>query len=584
MKTPLPRLVLNVSLGFISLWLTDSAHSQHPSINQPSINQLSIQQPSVSPFLPAPEVLQAAQQITIPAIRAPIRFLSDDLLEGRGPGTSSDDLVQLYLSTKLEGMGLEPAGNTSELKGGWIQQVPMLGVTTRNPATFEFRSGSSSLSLKYFEDMIANAGKPIESVSIQDAEVVFVGYGIQAPEYQWDDFKGQDLRGKILLMLNNDPESDPALFAGRKRLYYGRWDYKYASAAKQGAIGAIIIHTDSSAGYPWTVIQTSWSGEEFELQGIDEQRLQMKGWITSEAASKVVSQSGLDLKTLIESAQTRNFKPVSLDTKISLELSAAVRSKSTGNVLGMIPGSDPRLKDEYLILMAHHDHLGRSETRDAKGDAIYNGAIDNASGVSALLAITKAIQSLPSPLQRSVLVAAVGAEEQGLLGSAFFAAHPTVDPSRVSAVINVDGINHLGRTADVHLIGAGKNSIDAIVDRIAKFQERIVTPDLFPEKGSYYRSDQFSLAKIGIPGLYLNAGTRVLGKPSGWGEEQLNAWIKSHYHQTSDDYDPNWNLEGAVEDTQLLFYIACEIANAQQMQTWNKGDEFASLREKPSEK
>lgn len=563
MQIRLSRLVFLIYLGFVSVWLADCVKAQ---------------QPAVSPFIPAPEILQAAQQITIPAIRAPIRFLSDDLLEGRGPGTSSDDLVQLYLSSQLEGMGLKPAGNSFDFKGGWIQQVPMLGVTTKNPATFEFRSGSSSVLLKYFEDMIANAGKPVESVSIQDAEVVFVGYGIQAPEYQWDDFKGQDLHGKILLMLNNDPESDPALFAGRKRLYYGRWDYKYASAAKQGAIGAIIIHTDSSAGYPWSVIQTSWSGEEFELKGSDEQRLQMKGWITSEAASKVVSQVGLDLKTLIESAQTRDFKPVALDTKISVELSAAVRSKSTGNVLGMIPGSDPKLKDEYLILMAHHDHLGRSETRDAKGDAIYNGAIDNASGVSALLAITRAIQSLPTPLQRSVLVAAVGAEEQGLLGSAFFAAHPTVVPSRVSAVINMDGINHLGRTADVHLIGAGKNSIDAIVDRIAKFQKRIVTPDLFPEKGSYYRSDQFSLAKIGIPGLYLNAGTRVLGKPSGWGEEQLNAWIKSHYHQTSDDYDPNWNLEGAVEDTQLLFFIACEIANAKQMQTWNKGDEFALLR------
>jgi Zn-dependent M28 family amino/carboxypeptidase len=568
MQTPIIRLTYIISIGFVSLWLAVSANAQQPP-SQPL---------SDSQYLPAPEILEAAQQITIPAIRAPIRFLSDDLLEGRGPGTTSDDLVQLYLSTQLEGMGLEPASNTLGFKGGWIQQVPMLGVTTRNPATFEFRSGSSSLSLKYFDDMIANAGKPVESVSIANAEVVFVGYGIQAPEYQWDDFKGQDLRGKILLMLNNDPESDPALFAGRKRLYYGRWDYKYASAAKQGAIGAIIIHTDSSAGYPWTVIQTSWSGEEFELEGIDEPRLQVKGWITNEAASKVVSQSGLDLKTLVESAQTREFKPVSLDTKISLELSAAVRSKSTGNVIGMIPGSDPTLKDEYLILMAHHDHLGRSETRDAKGDAIYNGAIDNASGVSALLAITKAIRSLPNPLRRSVLVAAVGAEEQGLLGSAFFAAHPTVDPSRVSAVINMDGINHLGRTADVHLIGAGKNSIDGIVDRVAKFQKRIVTPDLFPEKGSYYRSDQFSLAKIGVPGLYLNAGTRVLGKPSGWGEEQLNAWIKSRYHQTSDDYDPNWNLEGAVEDTQLLFFIACEIANAEQMQTWNQGDEFASLR------
>ena len=525
-------------------------------------------------FQPSPAVERAASSIDVASLRAPIRFLADDLLEGRGPGTTADALVQLYLSTQLESIGLQPAGPNKT----WIQPVPMLGVTTRKSDKFEFTSRGSKLNLKYREEMIANCGQPLESISIVDAELVFVGYGIQAPEYEWDDFKGQDLRGKILLMMNNDPEGDPNLFAGRKRLYYGRWSYKYESAARQGAAGAIIIHTNPSAGYPWTVIQTSWTGEEFELQGNTEPQLKFKSWVTEEAASKIVAQSGLNLETLIASAQHRDFKPVKLDSKISMELSAAIRSKNTGNILGIIPGSDPKLKHEYVILMAHHDHLGIAETRDAKGDATYNGAIDNASGVAALLAMTRAIKSLPTPLRRSILVASVGAEEQGLLGSAYFAAHPTIDPNRVSAVINIDGINHLGRTADVHLIGSGKSSLDGIVNRVAKFQGRIVTPDLFPERGSYYRSDQFSLAKIGIPGVYISAGTRVLGKPNGWGEERINEWIQTRYHQTSDEFDPNWNLDGAVEDTQLLFYIACEIANGDEMQTWNAGDEFESIR------
>lgn len=525
-------------------------------------------------FLPNDTIQAAAQQIDEASLRGSIRFLADDLLEGRGPGSTADRVTQLYLSTQLEALGYRPAASD----GTWTQRVPMIGVSTRCPPTVSIEHAQQKIELKFFDEYIANCGEPKESLSIKDAELVFVGFGIQAAEFQWDDFKGQDLRGKILVMMNNDPENDPTIFAGKRRLYYGRWKYKYESAARQGAIGAIIIHTTPSAGYPFTVIQTSWTGEEFELPETEEPRLRMKSWVTEDAARKMFSQAGLELDQLRESAQHREFKPVSLGSKMSIELTSVVRTKETGNVLGVIEGSDPQLKNEYVVMMAHHDHLGLAESRDQNGDNIYNGAIDNASGTATLLCLAKAFSSMREPPKRSILIAAVGAEEQGLLGSAYLAAHPPVPPEKMAALINIDGFNQLGPTRDVHLIGAGKSSLDAIVSRVAEYQGRVVTPDLFPERGSYYRSDQFSLAKIGVPAVYLQGGTSVRDKPDGWGKEQLDRWIEVHYHQRSDEYDPNWDLRGAVEDSQLLFYVAWLASDAATVQSWNPGDEFEQYR------
>lgn len=507
-------------------------------------------------------------------LRGHIRFLSDDLLEGRGPGSRGDDLTQLYLATQFQGLGLQPAG----IDGGWTQPFPLVGVQTECPPTITF-NGPTDVTFDYYQDYIATSGRPQPKVSVDDAEVVFVGYGIQAPEYEWDDYKDVDVRGKILLMMNNDPAEDPELFEGKRRLYYGRWDYKYAMAAKLGAAGAFIIHTEPSAGYPYSVVQTSWSGEEFELADQGQPRTNIKAWLTEQAARRLVASTGKDLDRLRDLAERRDFRPVPLNTRLSMTVSAAVRKKQTANVLAMLPGSDPDLQDEVVIFMAHHDHIGIAAQRSATGDNIYNGAIDNASGTAALLAMARACTRLPQSPRRSLLFAAVGAEEQGLLGSKFFAENPIMPAGKMAAVINMDGINWLGKTYDVNMIGMGKSDLDDVLKDFAKQQGRVVTPDHFPDRGYYYRSDQFSLAKIGVPGIYLHAGVQVVDKPAGWGQQQLDRWVKTDYHQPSDEYREDWDLSGAVQDTRLLLRVGLELANRNRLPAWKPGDEFAAARD-----
>ncbi|XZE53351.1 M20/M25/M40 family metallo-hydrolase [Planctomycetaceae bacterium SH139] len=515
-----------------------------------------------------------ADPITDTVVRSHIQFLADDLLEGRGPGSRGDALTQLYLQTQFKLHGLKPVFPGDS----WVQAVPLVGSQTRSPDSVTVRKGADSIELKNYDDVICSVGRPVEQVKIEDAEIVFVGYGIVAPEYDWDDYKGVDLSGKILLMMNNDPSDDPELFAGRRRLYYGRWDYKYAAAAAQGAAGAIIIHTTPSAGYPFQVVQTSWSGEEFELRAATGPRMELKSWVSDDAAKRIASLAGHDLDALRAAAESRDFQPVPLGTTLSVDLSAAVRGQETANVVGVLPGADPKLKDQYVVVMAHHDHLGMSDQRDARGDNIYNGAIDNASGTAGLLTILKAFTELPEPPARSILFAAVGAEEQGLLGSKHFAEFPPVPAGAMAAVINIDGLSVLGRSYDVNVIGSGKSSLDEIVKAVAVSQDRIVTPDAFPDRGYYYRSDQFSLARIGVPGVYLHAGTRVRGKPDNWGKEQLDKWVQETYHQPSDEYREDWDLSGAIEDLQLLFHVSLRVANQSRLPTWTPGDEFEAAR------
>jgi Zn-dependent M28 family amino/carboxypeptidase len=516
------------------------------------------------------------RHITSDQLHGHIQFLADDLLEGRGPATTGDKLTQLYLETQFRTLGLKPV----ESLQGYRQPFPMLGLTSTPEKTWTFRKTgqSTGVEFKYFDDFIAVAGRPEPKVDLKNAEIVFVGYGIQAPEYQWDDFKGQDLKGKILLMMNNDPESDPKIFEGPRRLYYGRWDYKYESAARQGAAGAIIIHTEHSAGYPFTVIQTSWTGEQFELRDSQNARLDLKAWMTRPATEALVAHAGMKLDELLAKAESREFKPVALGVTVSTGIQCVARQSETANVVGLMPGSDPKLADEYVVFMAHHDHIGIAASRDEKDDTIYNGAIDNASGTAALLAIADAIRMSGLKSRRSLLFAAVGAEEQGLLGSKYFAEHPPVPNGKQSAVVNIDGINFLGTTRDVQVVGFGKSSLDSLVDRVAKKQQRVVVPDREPSKGYYYRSDQFSLAKVGVPGLYLHAGHEVIGKPEGWGKQQLDVWTKKDYHQRSDEYNPNWDLSGAVKDIQLLAEVGWIAANQDELQKWNPGDEFEAAR------
>ncbi|HSK80809.1 MAG TPA: M28 family peptidase [Thermoanaerobaculia bacterium] len=522
-----------------------------------------------------PTAEQAAKVIDRNSLEGPIRYLADDLLEGRGPGSRGDELTQLYLATTMEFMGLRPGGPN----GSWEQPFEIVGITAEPPKVWEFSAGGKTVPLEYFQEYIASSGVQKEQSALNNAELVFVGYGIEAPEYGWNDFKGMDLKGKVLVMLNNDPDWDDKLFAGKTRLYYGRWTYKYESAARQGAAGAIIIHTIPSAGYPWQVVQTSWSGEQFELPAGNEPRIQVAGWATEDAAKKLLAAAGHDLAKLAEQAKSKDFKPVPLGITTSLTMSNKITKKQTANVLGLLPGSDPNLKDEVVVYSAHHDHLGVGEP-DKTGDKIYNGAVDNAAGCAQLLAIARAFSALPEPPKRSILFAFVAAEEQGLLGSEYYAQNPTVPPGKIAANINYDGGNVLGRTADLTYIGLGKSSLDQVVQTLAARQNRKVLGDQFPDRGFFYRSDQFNFAKIGVPAIYLDNGTEFIGKPAEWGKQQVEDYEANRYHQPSDEYDPKWTYDGMIEDARLGFYAGLAIAQDPKLPAWNPGDEFEAARKK----
>ena len=520
---------------------------------------------SAEPTADAASVIDAAR------LREHVARLSADEFQGRGPGTAGDRLARTYLEEQLAALGALPGVGGS----GWEQPLELVGVTARLPEIWTFERAGRRLDLAWWEQYIAGSGVQTPSASIDGAEVVFVGYGIEAPEYGWDDFKGQDVRGKVLLMLNNDPDWDPALFAGSTRLYYGRWTYKYESAARHGAAGAIIVHTQPSAGYPFQVVQTSWSGEQFELPSEQESSLKLKAWLTEQAATALVELAGKRLGELQAAAREKTFAPVPLGVTTSLRFENQVERVATANVFGIIPGSDPELRDEYLVLSAHHDHLGIGKP-DSSGDTIYNGALDNAAGVAQVLGLAGAFAKAPP--RRSVLVLFPAAEESGLLGSQFFAAHLPVPSGKIAANFNFDGGNIWGRTRDITQIGRGKSSVDDVLDRVAASEGRRVESDQFPDRGSFYRSDQFSLAKIGVPALYLKTGTDVIDRPEGWGREQILAFEAHRYHQPSDQLDPSWSFDGMVEDTRLAYRVGLELANADEAPRWRPGDEFEAAR------
>ena len=513
---------------------------------------------------------QVAHLIQGQELRAVVAELASDAYEGRAPGSAGDVKAREWIAARLAEANVAPGAGQ-----GYQQSFELVAVTTHLPAAWPFSTGVSVTPSREF---VANVGNQTPRATLAGAELVFVGYGIQAPEYEWDDYKSQDMSGKVLVMLNNDPEWDPELFAGERRLYYGRWTYKYETAARLGAAGAIIIHTTSSAGYPWQVVETSWTGPQYEIPTEGEPRLEVAAWLTEWAARKLLDSAGHDLEALTEAARSRDFAPVPLGINTSLELDADLERVETANVLGVLPGCDENLKNEAVVVTAHHDHLGKGVAASKGEDVTYNGAFDNATGVASVLSLAKALAGLPSPPRRSVVFALVGAEEQGLLGSAYYARHPTFHPGRIAANVNFDGVSIWGEARDMIFIGLGKSSLDKIASNVASYVGRTLHGDQFPDQGYYYRSDQFSFAKIGVPGIYLDGGVEIIGKPEGWGRQQVYAYTARDYHQPSDELTDDWVFDGMVADTRFGLLTTYLIAQADDMQSWNPGDEFAAAR------
>ena len=531
---------------------------------------------STAPSAPAaagitPQAETAAQVIVGERIRSVIAEIADDRYGGRLPGTEGDLNARRYLAAELERIGFAPGPD-----GSYEQPMELVGVTTQAPPTWRFARDGAAVELERSTDFVASSGLQAATAEVRDAELVFAGYAIQAPEYDWDDFKGVDVRGKVLVVLNNDPDWDPALFEGTTRLYYGRWTYKYESAARQGAAGVIIIHTTPSAGYPWQVVQSSWSGPQYELPAGAEPRAAVEAWATEDAARRLLGDAH-DLDALIEQAKSRDFRPVPLGLTTSLTLTNTITRTPTANVYGILRGSDSALADQYVIYSAHFDHLGTLEP-NAEGDTIANGARDNASGVGMLFAIGDAFKALPQPPRRSIMLMFAAAEEQGLIGSQYFAEHPPIPAGRIAANVNYDSGNIWGETRDIAFIGLGKSSLDAVTSVVAAHEGRSVVGDQLPDRGYYYRSDQFNFAKIGVPAFYLEPGSDFVGRPAGWGVEQIEQYEANHYHQPSDELTPDWNFDGMVQDARFGFYAGLIVANDDELPRWNAGNEFEAAR------
>jgi Zn-dependent M28 family amino/carboxypeptidase len=465
----------------------------------------------------------------------------------------------------------------------------MVGITTDPGAQLVFAQAETGnkLTLRYGDDFMGWTKREQTEVSM-DSDLVFVGYGVVAPEYQGDDYKGVDVKGKVLVMLINDPPvpdpRDPAkldekVFKGRAMTYYGRWTYKYEIAALKGAAGCLIIHETGPAGYPWGVVRASNTGEQFDLVKADKgmSRVAVEGWITYDKAQALFALSGKNLEALKKAAVERNFTPVALGTKALLTLKNQVRTIDSKNVIAKLEGRDPKLRGEYVVYMAHWDHFGIGLA--VNGDKIYHGAKDNASGVAGMLEIAQTFTQVQPQARRSMLFLFVTAEEQGLLGSRYYAEHPLYPLEKTLAAINMDGLNVLGKTKDLIVVGLGMSTLDEYVKAVAAEQGRVVKPDAEPEKGFYYRSDHFNFAKQGVPALDPGAGIDFVGKPEGWGLEMRDRYTAQDYHKPSDTVKPDWDLSGAAEDLQLLFAVGYRVANANKYPTWNPGTEFRAKRE-----
>ena len=507
---------------------------------------------------------------------AAIRTLSSDEFEGRAPSTAGEELTVAFLVEQFEAAGLEPGNGDS-----FFQNVPLVALTERGRPTLTVRAGDAQLQYGWTEDFVAWTKRVVESESIEASEMVFVGYGIVAPEYGWNDYEGVDAAGKTVVILVNDPgfaTQDEAVFRGNSMTYYGRWTYKFEEAARQGAAGAIVVHEEAAAGYPWEVVTGSWTGPQFGQAAADGNmgRLAVEGWMREDVAREIFGATGHSYDVLAGQAARGGFAAVPLGASASVTLSNDIQRSESKNVLALLRGSDR--PDEYVIYTAHWDHFGRSAD-PAMEDPIFNGAFDNATGTAGLIELARAFAAMPERPARSVLFLAVTAEEQGLLGSAYYAANPVYPTASTVATINIDGMNVDGPMNDVTVVGMGASELDDYLAHAASRVGRTLRPDPEPEKGYYYRSDHFSFARVGVPSLYADSGVDHVEHGEVWTLARRADYVANRYHKPSDEFDPSWDLSGALDDLELLLRVGHRLVTSGAWPNWREGNEFRAIRD-----
>jgi Zn-dependent M28 family amino/carboxypeptidase len=510
------------------------------------------------------------------SLRLHVAELSDDSLQGRKPFTLGETKTIAYLQKKFKENGLEPGNGDS-----YLQEVPMVNIKTTAAPEMKVNTSKGSFMLKGLDDYVIWTDKITDKVSLENTEVVFAGYGVIAPEHNWNDYAGLDVKGKVVMVLVNDPgfaAGDSTLFKGKTMTYYGRWTYKFEEAARQGAKACLIVHTTEGSSYPFKVVQTSWNTSKLRLddRGKNNPYTDINGWISLPAAKKLIAAAGLDSSSFFAQADKKGFKAFSLDLKLSTSLAVKTTFNKSMNVIGKITGS--KRPDEVIIYTSHWDHLGIGSP-DETADSIYNGAFDNASGTASLLELTRAFKSLKIQPERTIIILSVTAEEQGLWGSAYYAQNPIYPASKTVANINIDGVNPYEKTKDIIIVGQDQSELEEYLKEAAKKAGRVISYETHPEAGQYYRSDHFNFAKAGIPALNTTNGVDVIGKEPGYGQKVDDEYTEKHYHRPSDEYDPKkWTFEGGIEDIKLLFQVGKRLAFEEKMPQWKEGSEFKAKR------
>jgi len=505
-------------------------------------------------------------------IREHIRFLAHDLLEGRGTGARGGDIAAQYIATQFALMGLQPAGDN----GTFLQKVPMVGLSTQPETRLALVHNGQEVALKLGDDYVAT-DETQQAASDIDADIVFVGYGIEAPEYKWNDYKDADLKGKVLMMLVNEPPSDdPNFFKGKALTYYGRWTYKFEEAARKGAVGVLLVHKEGYDPYGWDVVHNSWSGEQSRLRGDDTPKLNAAVRIQESVGRKIASLAGENFDDWLKKMTSRDFHPIPLPVRLKAHITTKVRSFESNNVVGKLPGSDKQKKAEVVMYTAHYDHLGIHP--DQPGDNIYNGAMDNASGCGIIMEIARAFANAPQKPARSVLFVSVTAEEQGLLGSQYFGMHPPIPAGKIALDLNFDDVPARGVPEETEVVGSERTNFYPIVQQTARQFGLTIIPDAHPDAGHYYRSDHFSMARVGVPAFSINEGVKYQGHTREWGMEQADYYTKNIYHQPSDELRPDMDFRGDAIMARFGFALGWKAANLPQLPQWQHGDEFEAAR------